>query len=138
MIVRVDVDGGSEVSERMSIRRTRPWTDKERRECDWNDRHSRPVKSMACGATYQVQVEKWPQVFERRGPDHGKCEGRSFGVCACNCHYAWFPGDDLVRLRDGAVGVVMWVSGGVMMVSLGKEVERGVDIGEPVLLEQEA
>ncbi len=121
----------------MPIRRTRPWTDKERRDCDWNDRYARPVKSMACASRYQVQIEKWPPVFERRGPDHEKCEGISFGGCGCNCHYDWLPGDDLVRLRDRAVGVVLGVIGDLMMVSLGKHVERGVDIGEPVLLEQE-
>ncbi len=121
----------------MPIRRTRPWTDKERRECNWNDRHTHPVKSRACAATYQVQVENWPRAFERRGPDHGKCEGVSFGACACNCHYQWVVGDDVVRLRDGTVGVVLSVIRDRMIVFVGNQVERGVDIGEPVLLEQE-
>ncbi len=117
-------------------RRTRPWTDAERRAFDWNDRHNRPVKSLVCAARYPVQVEKWPSRYEWRGPDHKECEGLAFGACACNCHYEWVPGDDLVRLRDGAVGVVLGVIGDLMMVSLGERVERRVDIGEPVLLDQ--
>ncbi len=122
----------------MPIRRTRPWTDKERRDCDWNDRHTRPVKSMACAARYQVQVSKWPQVFERRGPDHGKCEGVSFGPCACNCHFVW-EDSDLVRLRDGRVGLCLGVLKEpeyMMVVHLGGGHEVSVDIGEPVLLAQ--
>ncbi len=83
---------------------------------------------------------RYPQRYERRGPDHDKCEGTSFGLCACNCHYEWVPDKDLVRLRDGAVGVVLLAGGEpdyLMAVRVGQWAARAVDIGEPVLLEQE-
>ncbi len=122
----------------MPIRRTRPWTDRERRDCNWNDRHNRPVKSMACAAMYQVRVEKWPPVFKRRGPDHGKCKGVSVSPCACNCHFAW-EDSDLVRLMDGRVGLCLGVLKEpeyMMVVHLGGDTEISVDIGEPVLMDQ--
>ncbi len=81
-----------------------------------------------------------PQRYERRGPDHDKCEGTSFGPCACNCHYEWMPDIDLVRLRDGAVGVVCGVllePEYMMVVHLGFRIRRAVEIGEAVLLDQQ-
>ena len=120
--------------------RTRPWSDAEVRGADWNSR-DRPIKSLACAARYQAPVgNRFPQQYERRGPDHGKCEGTSFGLCACNCHYEWHHDVDLVRLPDGRVGVVVMVDP-KMSYTLGVRLGQGrtavVDIGAPALLDQE-
>ena len=82
---------------------------------------------------------RYPQRYERRGPDHSQCEGTSFGLCACNCHYAWrLVAPELVRLRDGRVGVVDTVYKApewAMRVLTGGGISAVVDIGEPVLLD---
>ncbi len=114
--------------------RTRPWTDAERAAYDWNVRHGRPVKSLSCA------VWRWAK-GKRVGPDHGSCEGASSGPCACNCHFAWEGKVDLVRLRDGRVGLCLGALKEpeyMMLVHLGGTAEISVDIGEPVLMDQAA
>ncbi len=120
--------------------RTRPWSDAEVRAADWNSR-DRPIKSLACAARYPAPVGgRQPQRYERRGPDHRECVGTSHGPCACNCHFEWYHDVDLVRLRDGRVGVVVMVDP-KMSYTLGVNLGQGrtavVDIGEPVLLDQQ-
>lgn len=72
-------------------------------------------------------------------PDHAACPGTTtHGPCACNCHYTWEL-DDLVRLMDGRVGMVVGVGQEpeyVMVIHLGGGAEITVDVGEPVLLDQ--
>jgi hypothetical protein len=117
-----------------ATRRTRSWTDADRRDHDWNLRHGRPLKTLTCAQWRRVRGE-WTR------PDHGVCEALTFGACACNCHFDW-QGELLemvVRLLDGRVGVCLGVLKDpeyVMMVHLGGGVELSVDIGEPVLLDQ--
>ncbi len=112
--------------------RTRPWTDVERRTFDWNQRGARPIKSMHCAARRR-RGGKW------LSPDHGTCVGVTDGPCACNCHYTWDGKVDLVRLRDGRIGLCLGVLKEPeynMMVHLGGDTEIIVDIGEPILLDQ--
>lgn len=112
--------------------RTRPWTDADRANYDWNQRYGRPLKSLAC-AQWRWVRRSWSR------PDHGSCEGVSFGPCACNCHFTWDGKVDLVRLIDGRVGLchgVLTEPEYTMMVHLGGNTVITVDIGEPVLLDQ--
>ena len=114
------------------VRRTRPWTDRDRATTDWNPRHGRPLKTLACAQWHWVRG-KWTR------PDHGSCKGATFGLCACNCHYEWGGVDGLVRLLDGRVGVCLGVvkePDWQMVVHVGADREVLVDLGEPVLLDQ--
>lgn len=116
-----------------TTRRSRPWTDADRRAHDWNPRHGRPLKTLACAQWRRVRGE-WAR------PDHGACGGLTFGACACNCHFTWESKVDLVRLQDGRIGLCLGVLKEpeyMMMVHLGATNEVSVDIGEPVLLAQE-
>lgn len=120
-------------SRREPARRTRPWTDADRRAHDWSPRHGRPLKSLAC-AQWRWLRGKWTR------PDHGSCQGVAFGPCACNCHYEWDGVDGLVRLMDGRVGVCLRVlkePEWQMVVHVGADRDVVVDLGEPVLLDQE-
>lgn len=111
--------------------RTRPWTDTERADYDWNQRQGRPIKSLSCA------MWRWAR-GKRVGPDHGSCAGVSFGPCACNCHFTW-DDSDLVRLLDGRVGLCLGVLKEpeyMMIVHLGGATEISIDIGEPVLMDQ--
>ena len=124
--------------------RTRPWSDKDHRACDWSDKRNRPVKSMACAAWPQIAVGhrriSGAQQWERRRPAHADCTGAASGICGCNCHYTWAIDKDMVRLLDGAVGVVLSVdtsSDYLMAVRVGEWSARAVDVSEPILLAQE-
>lgn len=115
-----------------SVRRARPWTDRERRAYDWNQRYGGPLKSLAC-AQWRWVRGAWAR------PDHGSCQGVTFGPCACNCHYEWDGIDGLVRLMDGRVGVCLGVvkkPKWQMVVHVGADQDIVVDLGEPVLLDQ--
>ena len=98
---------------------------------------------MACAAWPQIAVGhrriSGAQQWERRRPAHADCKGTSSGICGCNCHFTWAIDRDVVRLLDGAVGVVLFVDTAdyMMAVRVGEWPPRAVDIGEPILLAQE-